>query len=69
MYEQAGSTEYACSVCKVCMKVRQRKMKRLERMKVMKDMTMKIRAQERMDANSSWLLSELLAACRNGMPG
>ena len=43
-------------------------MKRLERMKVMKHMTMKIRAQERMDSNNSWLLSELLAACRNGMP-
>ena len=31
-------------------------------MKVMKEMTKKIRAEGRMDANSSWWVSELLAA-------
>ena len=46
-------------------------MKRQRRMKVMKDMTKKIRAKGRLDADNSWWVSELLAAesldpCRMG---
>ena len=37
-------------------------MKQQQRMKVMKDTTRQIRAKGRMDANSSWWVSELLAA-------
>ena len=36
--------------------------KQQQRMKIMTDMTKKIKATERMDANSSWRASELLAA-------
>ena len=42
-------------------------MKQQQRMKVMKDMTRKIRAKDRMDASSSWWVSELVAAdCAKG---
>ena len=37
-------------------------MRQQQRMKVMKDMTRKNRAKGRMDANSSWWVSQLLAA-------
>ena len=37
-------------------------MKRQQRMKIMKDMTKKIRSKGRLEANSSWCVSELLAA-------
>ena len=40
-------------------------MRQQQRMKVMKDMTRKIKSKGSMDANSSWSVSELLAAdCR-----
>ena len=36
--------------------------KKQQRMKIMKDLTKKIRSKERMDAESRWWVSELLAA-------
>ena len=46
---QVGSTE-------------QEEVKQQKRMKVLKDMTRKIKEKERMNANSNWWVSELLAA-------
>ena len=55
-----GPGSITCSESKACRKVSQKR--QLQRMNVMKDTRKKIRSKERMDANNSWWVTELLAA-------